>query len=78
MSDTVDIVPTSMLGRRRLDRLASRDEVADYLGIPAKTLTQWAYKRMGPPYKTIGRHVRYRWSDVEAWVASQQSGGDAA
>lgn len=66
------------LSRRRLDRLASRSEVADYLGVPAATLTQWAYKRTGPPYKTIGRHARYRWSDVEKWLDSQQVGGGAA
>jgi predicted DNA-binding transcriptional regulator AlpA len=34
----------------------------------------WEKKRLtgdGPPYLKIGRHVRYRPSDVEAWLAKQ-------
>lgn len=64
--------------RRRTDRLATREEVADYLGVPRGTLTQWAYKRVGPPYKIIGRHARYRWADVERWLETQETGGGAA
>jgi excisionase family DNA binding protein len=55
--------------------LASRSEVATYLGIPAATLTQWAHRGIGPAYVRIGRHARYRWSDVEAWLVQQASGG---
>lgn len=62
----------------RRQRFASRREVADYLGVPTATVTQWAYKRIGPPYKIIGRHARYSWADIDRWVASQASGGDAA
>jgi excisionase family DNA binding protein len=64
--------------RRRHDRLASRSEVADFLGVPVATLVRWAYTRTGPPYKIIGRHARYRWADVEAWLAQKESGGGAA
>ena len=51
--------------------LATPAEVADYLGVPVNTLTAWRYRGTGPRYCKIGRHVRYRWSDVEAFVAAQ-------
>jgi predicted DNA-binding transcriptional regulator AlpA len=39
----------------------------------------WAKRRMRggadtPPYIKIGRTVRYRWSDVEAWLADRERG----
>lgn len=61
----------------RPDRLVSRDEVAAYLGVSVGTMNRWAYTRTGPPYKIVGRHARYRWSDVDAWLDSQQTGGAA-
>lgn len=51
---------------------ASRDEVADYLRVPATTLAQWAHKGKGPKYSRVGRHTRYRWADVERWLDEQQ------
>lgn len=58
--------------------LASRAEVATYLGIPVGTLTQWAYRGTGPKYTRVGRSARYRWSDVEAWLKQCTTGGHAA
>ncbi|WP_308190448.1 helix-turn-helix transcriptional regulator [Pseudonocardia sp. TRM90224] len=76
-TDVTDYV-ANRAERRHPDRLASRSEVAAYLGLPVATLSQWAYKRVGPPYRVIGKHARYRWADVDRWVAAQTSGGDAA
>jgi excisionase family DNA binding protein len=67
----------SALSHRTSGRLASRAEVAEYLGVPVRTLEQWAYRREGPRYRVIGRHARYRWADVEAWIDAQQVGGAA-
>ncbi|HEY1701184.1 MAG TPA: helix-turn-helix domain-containing protein [Trebonia sp.] len=53
--------------RTRTD-LAKPAEVADYLGIPDHTLAQWRYRGIGPRYSRVGRHIRYRWSDVERWL----------
>lgn len=61
-----------------VERLATRQEVADYLGVPVATLTAWAYRDKGPKYSRIGRYARYRWSDVEKWLDGQQHGGEAA
>jgi excisionase family DNA binding protein len=58
--------------------LASRPQVAEYLGVPVATLEQWAHKNSGPRYARVGRHVRYRWEDVEAWLAEQEQGGVGA
>jgi excisionase family DNA binding protein len=55
----------------RLDRLVSIDELADYLGVPVATLYAWRYRREGPPGFRVGRHVRYRWSDIQTWIASR-------
>lgn len=53
--------------------LATPDQVADYLQIPAKTLAEWRSRGIGPDYvKPGGRHVRYRWPDVHSWVDTQQ------
>lgn len=57
--------------------LATREEVAQYLGVPPTTLAQWAHRGIGPRYSRVGRHARYRWSAVEAWLDAQGR-GDAA
>lgn len=51
--------------------LLSPQQVAEYLGIPVATLYQWRYRREGPPGFRVGRHVRYRRSDVDAWIERQ-------
>lgn len=56
------------------DRLVEPKEVADYLVVPAATLAQWRYLGQGPRFLKVGRFVRYRWSDVEAWLAGQSRG----
>ncbi len=53
------------------DRLLTITELADYLGVPVATLYQWRYRREGPPGFRVGRHVRYRWSDVQEWIEHQ-------
>lgn len=43
------------------DRLLSVDALADYLGVPAKTLYAWRHRREGPPGFRAGRQYGYRW-----------------
>lgn len=52
-------------------RLATPAEVSEYLRVPITTLHQWRYRKAGPPAHRVGRHLRYRWADVEQWVSSQ-------
>lgn len=54
-------------------RMATPAEVADYLQVPVKTLYRWRYAGEGPVAYRVGRHLRFRWSDVERWLASRGS-----
>jgi predicted DNA-binding transcriptional regulator AlpA len=53
------------------ERWLSRQELADRFGLPVKTLAQWASKGTGPRYARMGRHVRYRLSDVIDWETTR-------
>lgn len=49
-------------------RLMSIDELSTYLGVPVTTLYRWRHYGDGPRGIKVGRHVRYRVADVEAWL----------
>lgn len=50
-------------------------EVAEMLGVQEQTLTAWrARGRYGLPYIKIGRRIRYRRADVEAWLQERTFG----
>lgn len=53
--------------------LMSINDVAKYLGIPVGTLYQWRAKGKGPRGLRLGKHVRFRREDVEAWITQQRS-----
>jgi Helix-turn-helix domain len=57
--------------------LAKPGEVAAYLQKPEKTLAEWRSRGIGPRYHTVGRDVRYRWEDVDDWLAAQANGAAA-
>lgn len=44
------------------------------LGISSVTATKWRAKAKGPPFIKVGRLVRYRRSDVEAWLRANTIG----
>jgi excisionase family DNA binding protein len=48
------------------------------LGISSVTATKWRAKAKGPPFIKVGRLVRYRRSDVDAWLRSCTIGDVAA
>ena len=54
------------------DPLLTPDDVSTMLGgVPTATLKRWRTQRTGPVALHIGRHVRYRRSAVEAWLATK-------
>ena len=61
-----------------IDRLLTVEDLADYLEVPVATIYAWRYRRRGPPGFRVGRHLRFRWSDVERWINDQfaQSNGN--
>ncbi|NKQ57575.1 helix-turn-helix domain-containing protein [Amycolatopsis sp. K13G38] len=52
-------------------KLLTIDDLADYLGIPKGTLYQWRTKGYGPQGRRVGKYVRYRPEDVDAWIEQQ-------
>lgn len=60
-------MPTPPPNEERL-RLLSPSELAGFLGVPIKTIYQWRYKGEGPRGYRVGRHIRFRWSDVRVWL----------
>lgn len=52
-------------------RLMTRDEVAETYGISKRHLELAPARREGPAFVRIGRSVRYRPGDVEAWLDAQ-------
>lgn len=58
--------------------LKSAQEVADYVGVPVATVYRWNTNGTGPRRYRVGKHVRYRLSDVDTWLEGKVDGGDAA
>jgi excisionase family DNA binding protein len=54
-----------------LDRLLTVEDLAEYLGVPVATLYAWRYHRQGPQGFRVGRHIRYRWADIEEWISDR-------
>lgn len=52
-------------------------QVSEYLGVPVQTLANWRWRNEGPKFCKVGRHVRYRLEDVDAWLNAQTTGGAA-
>jgi excisionase family DNA binding protein len=58
--------------RAEAERLLTTQELADFLRVPLPTLYKWSYEGTGPVPLRIGKYLRYRWSDVEAWLELQK------
>ena len=61
--------PTPLSG---LDPLLSIDELAEYLGVPIRTIYDWRQTGHGPCGIRVGRHLKFAVSDVMAWVDTQR------
>lgn len=55
-----------------LEPLIGIEELAEYLGVPVKTLYKWRQEGTGPCSVRVGRHVRYFVSDVRDWLSQQR------
>jgi predicted DNA-binding transcriptional regulator AlpA len=51
-------------------QLLTAGMLSDEIQVPTATLAQWRYRSEGPPFVRLGRHVRYRREDVDAWLAA--------
>ena len=57
-----------------LPQILSERELAQHLGLNARTLARMRDERRGPPHIRIGRKVAYRSADVSAWLEQQVVG----
>ena len=58
------------------DKLLNREEAAQFLGTTVATLAHWACtKRYGLPIVKIGRLVKYKISDLEAFIERRTRNG---
>jgi excisionase family DNA binding protein len=53
------------------DHLLSVEELSDFLQVPEATLYQWRCKGTGPRGIKVGKYVRYRRTDVDAWLEAR-------
>lgn len=65
-------------GVQSTEQLMSAEEVGGYLQVPIATLYQWKHKGTGPRAIRVGRWLRYRRRDVDAWLDEQATGPSAA
>ena len=48
-----------------IDRLLTVEDLAEYLEVPIATINAWRNRQLGPPGFRVGRHLRFRWSDIQ-------------
>ena len=58
-------------------RLLSPEQLAEFVGVPLGTVYQWHARGGGPLRIRVGRHIRYRQSDVDRWLESRTEGQPA-
>jgi len=54
---------------RGAERLLSAQDLALYLEVPVKTIYTWRHRNTGPRGFRVGKHLRFRWRDIESWLA---------
>ena len=61
-----------------LDKYLSTKEAATLLGIQPNTLEIWRCKGRGPLFVKLGGPVRYRLSDLNAWIEKRIHGSTSS
>ena len=54
--------------KKMMSQVFDEKEAARVLGVAIQTLRNWRHKRKGPAYHKIGKAVRYRMADLEAYL----------
>ena len=66
MSDRINI--------RYPEPLVDIDAVAAHLGVSVKSIYAWRLRGEGPPAYRVGKHLRYKLSEVDQWLSEQRDG----
>lgn len=57
------------------NELLNEQQAAELLGVAPKTLAMWrSYRRPGPRFIRVGRLIKYRRRDLDAWLESRTEG----
>lgn len=59
-----------------LPHLLSVSDLANYLGVPPRTIYTWRYKGVAPKGFYVGKHLRFREDDVLAWLETRETGSN--
>ena len=60
--------------RTGMEQLYTPAQVSKLLGVSVKTLEKWRWERRNLPFVKLGAAVRYRGSDLEAWLDANTVG----
>lgn len=55
-----------------MDQLLTTHDLAEQLRLADETVRYWRHVGVGPRYLKVGRNIRYRTADVEAWLKSRE------
>lgn len=56
------------------EHLQSVDDLSQWLGIPVKTIYKWTSNHhSGIPFYRLGKHLRFRFTEIEAWLRKYRS-----
>lgn len=58
----------STLEPATLGQLLNNDQTADLLGVSRRTLPVWRIQGRGPNFIKIGKLVRYKREEIDAWI----------
>lgn len=54
--------------------LMTIEQLAEVLQIPIDTIYVWRAKKYGPPAIKVGKYLRWKPEDVQAWIDQQEAG----
>jgi excisionase family DNA binding protein len=54
--------------RKTAEPLDGPKWLSEYLQVQLRTVYSWRARGVGPPVYVVGRHLRYRRSEVDAWL----------
>lgn len=66
------LVPRAPRPNLGTEPLLDTSDVARFLGVASNTLEKWRIQGRGPAYHRVGVFIRYRQSDIDAWLAGQR------
>jgi predicted DNA-binding transcriptional regulator AlpA len=57
------------------DQMMTQAEAAQFLSLSPRTLEKWRSELTGPPYRKLGTAVRYKLSELTAWLDESAQAG---